>query len=94
VLTENTQKEGDSEAVVGRRTWTADSGPVASNSERARASAQKQTKKEGNILIFETMLSATGAYCCRMVAARVGCRRRKVEGERGQEEGMGEKEWL
>lgn len=36
-----------------------DSGPVASNCERARASAQKQTKKEANILIFDANHSIT-----------------------------------
>jgi hypothetical protein len=62
-----------------------DSGPVASNIERARVSVQTQTKKEGNILVLDTVLSSTKVYCCRMVAARVGRRRRKVGGERGRE---------
>jgi hypothetical protein len=53
VLTENTQKEGDSED-------NTDSTPVASNGKaRERASTQKQKKKEGNTLIFDMMLSST-----------------------------------
>jgi hypothetical protein len=51
VLTENTQKDGEDNT---------DSGRVASDvNEKGRASAQKQKKKEGNTLIFDTILSST-----------------------------------
>jgi hypothetical protein len=51
VLTENTQKEGDSEAAAASR--NTDSGPMAPNGkERGRASAQEQKKKEEHILMI------------------------------------------
>jgi hypothetical protein len=59
VLTENTQKEGDSEVAASRMDETA-SGPVGSNGkEIGSESTQKQQKKEGNILMFDTMFSLT-----------------------------------
>ena len=48
VLTENTQKEVDSDLVA------------SNGKERESASAQKQKKDEGNALILDMMLSSLG----------------------------------
>jgi hypothetical protein len=65
VLTENTQKEGDSEAAAGR---TARRTAVQGESESERT---ERKKKEGNTLIFDTMLSSTRRHVRVEEAAKV-----------------------